>query len=131
MRICIPVARDFGLESATYGHFGSAPCFLVVDSETLEVQRIENSNHQHQHGACNPVGVIAGQSVDAAIVGGIGRRALMALQSAGVDVLRFDGGTVAEAIEGLKQNRLSRFGPDDSCGGHEHGQHRGGCRSGI
>ena len=127
MRICIPVARDFGLDSVTYGHFGSAPCFLVVDSETMDIQRIDNSNDDHQHGACNPVGIIAGQSIDAAIVGGIGRRALMAFQSVGVDVLRFEGGTVGEAIESLKQNRLPRFGSEDSCCGHGQGEHRGGC----
>ncbi len=126
MKICIPVSQDFGLESSTYGHFGSAPCFLLVDSENLEIQRIENSNQEHQHGACNPVGMIAGHSVDAIIVGGIGRRALMALQAAGVDVLRFDGGTVGEAIDRFRQSHLPRFGPDDSCGGH--GEHRGGCR---
>ncbi|MEJ2080497.1 MAG: NifB/NifX family molybdenum-iron cluster-binding protein, partial [Acidobacteriota bacterium] len=67
------------------------------------------------------------QSIDAAIVGGIGRRALMAFQSVGVDVLRFEGGTVGEAIESLKQNRLPRFGAEDSCCGHGQGQHRGGC----
>ncbi len=125
MRVCIPVAQDFGLDSSTYGHFGSAPCFLVVDSETMAVESIENSNHAHQHGACNPVGAIGGHAVDAVIVGGIGRRALMALQSVGLEVLRFDGGTVGEAMEGLKENRLPRFTADDSCAGH--GQHRGGC----
>lgn len=125
MKICIPVARDFGLDSATYGHFGSAPCFLVVDSETMQVQSIDNSNHNHEHGACNPLGLIAGHAVQAAIVGGIGRRALMALQASGVDVLRFEGGTVREAVEGFKANQLPRFGPNDSCGGHGH--HLGGC----
>ncbi len=32
MKICFPVEQHEGLESQVYGHFGSAPSFVVVDN---------------------------------------------------------------------------------------------------
>ncbi|RME41495.1 MAG: diguanylate cyclase, partial [Deltaproteobacteria bacterium] len=37
MKVCFPVNNDQGLESEVYGHFGSAPAFVVVDTESHEV----------------------------------------------------------------------------------------------
>jgi hypothetical protein len=30
MKIAFPAERDEGMESPVYGHFGSAPCFLII-----------------------------------------------------------------------------------------------------
>ena len=35
MKICFPVTADEGLESAVYSHFGSAPLFLLVDTDAV------------------------------------------------------------------------------------------------
>ena len=50
MKICFPVEKEFGIESKVYGHFGSAPMFIVVESETNEVQIINNRDIEHVHG---------------------------------------------------------------------------------
>jgi len=34
MKLCIPISEDRGLDSPICGHFGSAPAFLLVDTET-------------------------------------------------------------------------------------------------
>jgi predicted Fe-Mo cluster-binding NifX family protein len=34
MNICIPTTDDEGLESKVCAHFGSAPAFLVVDTDS-------------------------------------------------------------------------------------------------
>ena len=33
MKICFPVEKDEGIESQVYNHFGSAPVFIMVDTE--------------------------------------------------------------------------------------------------
>jgi hypothetical protein len=35
MKICFPVAEDRGINSIIYGHFNSAPFFLIVDADSL------------------------------------------------------------------------------------------------
>src|SRR5450756_1018336 len=76
MKVCFPVMENQVLESAVFGHFGSAPGFVMVDMLTSEVTAINNSDQIHQHGACNPVAGLGGHQVDAIVVGGIGGGAL-------------------------------------------------------
>jgi len=79
MKVCIPIARDYGLESTVYGHFGSAPQFVVADTETGEIKPLDNRDRDHQHGRCSPLQAIAGEKIDAVVVGGIGAKALQGL----------------------------------------------------
>jgi len=76
MKVCFPVMENEGLESRVFGHFGSAPQFVVVDTVTSEMTAINNSDQIHEHGACNPVAGLGGHEVDAIVVGGIGAGAL-------------------------------------------------------
>ena len=72
MKLCFPVKEISDLESEVYGHFGSAPAFIVIDSDTKAVTVVNNSDQHHAHGMCNPVGALEGREVDVVIVGGIG-----------------------------------------------------------
>ena len=33
MKVCFPVEKNEGINSVVYGHFGSAPAFVMVDTE--------------------------------------------------------------------------------------------------
>jgi predicted Fe-Mo cluster-binding NifX family protein len=68
MKLCFPVIENLGIESHVFGHFGSAPLFLVIDVATSEVTEIRNSDRVHQHGACNPVAGLGGHHVDAIVL---------------------------------------------------------------
>ena len=127
MNICIPVAKDQGLDSLVYGHFGSAPTFLVVDTDKLTCQAIANTDQHHAHGMCHPVAALAGHKVDGIVVGGIGRGALMSLNASGLQVWKSHLPTVRETVDAIKGGALSVVTPGDTCGGHgaQHGQ--GGC----
>jgi len=94
MKVCFPVEQNNGITSNVYGHFGSAPGFVVTDTETGELDFIDNRDISHQHGACNPATALAGHKVDAIVVGGIGQGALSRLMSMGINVLRSKSGTV-------------------------------------
>lgn len=118
MKICIPVAEYSGLESLVYGHFGSAPVFALVDSETMAVEPMGNRDEGHVHGQCSPVKALAGAQPDAVVVGGIGAGALMGLRQAGIKVYQATGGTVAEMVALLKNGGLKEVAPEHTCGGH-------------
>jgi len=122
MKVCFPVQKDEGIESQVYNHFGSAPVFMVVDTEEKGVRTISNRDLHHVHGACNPIMALDGQKVDALVVGGIGGGALMKLNAMGVRVYEAGTRTVKENLELLKENKLEELSMDHSCQAHE-----GGC----
>lgn len=124
MRVAIPVEEYRGLESLVYGHFGSAPAFAIVDSETMAVEALGNSDQTHVHGQCSPMKALAGMTPEAVMVGGIGAGALLGLRGAGIKVYRAAGKTVAEAVAHLKNGTLREMTPECACGGHGGG---GGC----
>lgn len=122
MKVCFPVQENQGLESQVFGHFGSAPGFVVVDIATNEVTSINNSDQIHEHGACNPVAGLGGHQVDAIVVGGIGGGALHKLNNAGLRVFQAQEGNIGKNIELLRTNGLPEFLPGHTCGGHGHSE---------
>lgn len=122
MKICMPVAADQGFESEVFDHFGSAPCFVVVDVETNEIRTILNKNIEHEHGNCNPLQSFQDSVPEIVVVGGIGGGALMKLNRAGVRVFRSEGQTVKDNIALLTTKGLVEFTPQHTCQGHSHGE---------
>jgi len=121
MKICFPVQNNQGIESAVYNHFGSAPAFILVDTNTNEVATINNGDLHHSHGACNPMKALSGASVNAIVVGGIGGGALSRLNQLGITVYRAQGQTIRENIELFKKSLLSMLTLQQCCGGHAEG----------
>ena len=123
MKVVFPVEEFHGAESVLYGHFGSAPEFAVMDTESGHLEVLSNGNREHAHGACNPLQAIGEGKVDAIVVAGIGPGALNGLRRAGIRVYKTDAATIGQAVEGLKDGSLLEFAPSDVCGGHG----AGGC----
>jgi predicted Fe-Mo cluster-binding NifX family protein len=120
MNVCIPVVEECGLESRVSPHFGSAPSFLVVDTETKAFHQVVNTDAQHEHGHCAPVALFAGERIDAFVVGGIGGGALGRLLSTGAKVYRACPGTAAAMVEAIGKHALSEVTPAGACHGHSH-----------
>ncbi len=118
MNVCIPVNDVRGLESPVCAHFGSAPAFLIVDTDTRGFEPVENLNLHHGHGACNPLSALSGKAVDAVIVGGIGAGAVSRLRGAGLKVYQAQGGTVSETIEYFLAGRLVELDESTACAQH-------------
>jgi predicted Fe-Mo cluster-binding NifX family protein len=118
MKVCFPVKEVLDLESEVYVHFGSAPAFVFVDTETRDVSSVGNSDMHHQHGMCNPIGALNGKQVDAVVVGGIGGGALMKLQRSGIKVYRAAAYSVKENLELFHSGELPEFLPGHTCGSH-------------
>jgi len=121
MKVCFPVESNQGLESAVFGHFGSAPLFMVVDTETGQVAEVINRDAHHAHGACSPVKALGGHAVDAVVVGGIGGGALNGLTRAGIRVYRAEAPGIADNVARLRDGGLAPWPVGQTCGGHGHG----------
>ena len=122
MKICFPVASNQGAASQVYGHFGSAPAFVVYDTETKTVEAVDNQDSEHEHGQCNPIKALADMQIDAIVVGGIGRRAIDKLNAMGIKVYQSAQETVQANIEHIENHSLSELAIDQACSGHA-----GGC----
>ena len=119
MKVGFPVQVNEGLQSTVYGHFGSAPAFVIVDTDLKQVSTVDNANSHREHGVCNPIMTIGGNSVDAMIVGGMGPGAVSKFNAMGVKVYRAGAATISENIALLGENRLQELSINDSC--QEHG----------
>jgi predicted Fe-Mo cluster-binding NifX family protein len=116
MRICIPVNENLGLQSEVCAHFGSAPAFLIVDTDNNDCRIIVNRNQHHSHGMCTPLASLQGEILDGIVVGGIGMGALNRLMAAGISVFRAEHPTVSTTVEAFKAGSLMRT--CDACREH-------------
>jgi predicted Fe-Mo cluster-binding NifX family protein len=138
MRACIPIVDDQGFDSRVHPHFGSAPMFLAVDTESWASQTVPNVEGP-RHGRCHRLGLVADEKIEAVIVIGIGPGALERLRSAQVRMYHTTRSTARAALDGIGSGRLApAFGePDPDHASGCHGGHgdggaadHGACRSG-
>jgi predicted Fe-Mo cluster-binding NifX family protein len=121
MNICIPVDDDQGLQSPVCAHFGSAPAFMIVDTESGSCRAIPNRNLHHAHGMCMPLEALRGEHIDGAVVGGIGMGALQKLNAANIRVYISEHATVAETVVALNAGTLKLVQPHMACAHHGQG----------
>ncbi len=124
MLACIPTRGDGGLEDTVNEHFGSAPYFTLLDTETNKVTVLENRNAHHDHGTCHPMNQLAHHKIDCVVCTGMGRRAIEALNAEGIQTYHSQTDKVSVVVDKLKMNDLTVMDPLKACRGH--GQ-RGGC----
>jgi len=118
MKICVPVMTDKGWQSEVCAHFGSAPMFLVVDTDSKTAEAVPNANEHHAHGMCNPLGAIQGRGIQVVIVGGIGAGAVQKLRASGIEVFSTDLPTAAQAIAVYEAGNLQPVSLQNACSHH-------------
>jgi predicted Fe-Mo cluster-binding NifX family protein len=121
MKVCVPTQKDNGINSVAYGHFGSAPYFIIHDTDKGETKSQDNMNQHHAHGSCHPMAALGNESIQAVIVGGIGKRAIEGLNALGIKVYQAVEGTVQKNVNALIKGTLSELTPQNACSGHSHG----------
>lgn len=116
MLICIPTRNENGVDSKVYGHFGSAPFFVLFDTDQKTVTFLDNSNSHHVHGQCNPVGQLRNYKVDAVVVNGMGMNALRQLNNSGIKVYKLiDHSTIRQLIDNYEKYLNQELSYDDCC----------------
>ncbi|MFW6437088.1 MAG: NifB/NifX family molybdenum-iron cluster-binding protein, partial [Halococcoides sp.] len=119
MLVCVPSLEDGTRESPLSPHFGRAPSYSLVDTETGAVEVIENDGH-HQGGHRSPPNIIAESGADALVVGNLGQRAVQRFDEMEIAVYCGAEGTVGDAIEQFEDEALDMATPDGAhCGGHD------------
>ncbi len=101
-------------------HFGRVPTYTIVDSETKEIEVIPNES-SHMGGEGLPADLLAGAGVDVMVCSGLGRKAINLFQDHGIEVYVGAGGTVKEAFQEWREDRLSAAAESDACERHEFG----------
>jgi predicted Fe-Mo cluster-binding NifX family protein len=98
-----------GLDDRVDERFGRASHLLVVDSQTLEYEAVDNSaNYNALQGAgIGAAEVVVSRGAEAVITGHLGPKAYRALKAAGVDGYEGTGMTVRAAIGAWSQGGLN------------------------
>ncbi|NVN90781.1 MAG: NifB/NifX family molybdenum-iron cluster-binding protein [Desulfuromonadales bacterium] len=108
MKVCFPVAKDAGLESSIYGHLGSTPHFITIDTGSEEVSCFPNADPLAPEAGCNVLKALCHRSPEAIIVDGIGDGFLQMLKGFGIDVFQAESASVRENLTMFKEKQLSR-----------------------
>lgn len=106
MKVCFPVLRDEGGASTVYGHFASAPLFLVLDTATGEGSAIANCAPGRPFAGCDPFSALRGRQLDGIVVDAIGDDAVRAMNLCGFTVYRAASASVAENLRLLENRAL-------------------------
>jgi len=88
--------------------FGRCPYFLVLDTQSMTTEAIENPGQSEKNAAgIRACQMLIAEDIDAVVVKNIGHNALVTLTGAGIDVYTVVSGTVSAAIEKVKRGELA------------------------
>jgi predicted Fe-Mo cluster-binding NifX family protein len=104
-------ANGANLDAPASPIFGRCPMYAFVDTDTMESEAVENP----AIGASGGAGIQAAQFVveqgaRAVVTGNMGPNAFNVLQSAGVPIYLFGGGTVRQGVEAFQAGQLPTAG---------------------
>jgi len=102
MKIAVS-ATGPSLEAEVEPRFGRCQGFVIVDSETMEFEALDNSNAQAMGGAgIATAQMMAGKGVEVVLTGNCGPNAYQTLAAAGIQVITGASGSIRNAVEAYK-----------------------------
>ena len=110
MKICV-TSTGPSLDAPVDPRFGRCQYFVIVDSETMEHETVQNSSMNASSGAgIQAAQTVSGMGAGVVITGQLGPNAVQTLTAAGIKMMTGASGTVRDAIEQYKSGELSEAG---------------------
>lgn len=93
-------------EASVDERFGRCPYFIIVDTDEMEFESMENEHTSKAHGVGpQVVQTLSEMNIDAVITGNVGPNAHRTLTSANIEVYKATG-KVSDAVQKLKDGKL-------------------------
>jgi len=119
-RVAVAI-EESGSEERVAHHFGHCSKFNIceLDSENriAKQETYFNPLNGEHGGVCQLPAYIGQFKVNAIIAGGMGRKAVLAFQQSGIEVITAPGLPFSEAVKLFAEGKLSGY---EECAGHEH-----------
>jgi predicted Fe-Mo cluster-binding NifX family protein len=140
MNICIPIEENQGMKSRMCLHFGTAPKFVIVDTDTMMFEVVDNPERPRL------MRFLSARKVESVVVGGIGLASLDELHAASISVYSSTEDTIEEIVHAFNTGTInpvtlgapcqqrkggSRSFELPSCGLGVSGKRRGDCSGGC
>jgi len=107
MKIAVAASGNT-LDAQVDPRFGRCAWFVIVDSDTMEFEAVQNPGAMTGGGAgIQAAQVVTSTGAQAVVAGNMGPNAHQALSAAGIQILPFMGGTVRQAVEAIKAGKLT------------------------
>ncbi len=119
MKICVPTSGRGGMDDSVSEHFGRAPTFTVVDTDTGGVHVVPNTS-EHMGGTGKPPEQIAKTGAKVLLCSGLGPKAVAMFESMEIAVYVGALGSVSDAIKLWEGGKLESATPDNACRDHHH-----------
>jgi predicted Fe-Mo cluster-binding NifX family protein len=108
MKICI-TSQGSDLNSEVDLRFGRCAYFIIIDTDTMDYEAIENPNIHATGGAgIKSAQFVVNKDAKAVITGNCGPNAFYTLKSANIDIVTGAKGIVKEMVEKYKDGSLKR-----------------------
>ncbi len=118
MKIGIPAMGDSGLDEQVSSHFGRAPTFVVVDSETKECETLVNVKRTGRNE--QPPEQLSEKGVELVLCSGMGPRAIKMFEQFGIEVFLGAEGTIQDTLEKWENGELKEASDKNACQEHRH-----------
>lgn len=100
-------ASDGSLDAKVDPRFGRCPYYIIVDTETMDLEVLPNINMNAPSGAgIGAAQSVAQKGVEAVITGNLGPNASQVLSEAGIKMVTGAYGSVRQVIEDFKSGKL-------------------------
>lgn len=108
MKVAV-TSKGTSLDSEIDPRFGRAMYILIVDTETLEFEVLDNSNNVNafKGAGIQAAAMISDKGAEVLMTGYCGPKAFVTLEAAGVKVVDDISGKIRDAIKAIKEGRVT------------------------